>query len=174
MALVYDGLLIIAVVFVAFLFTIPFTSGFHEGLLSDVFHRLALQLGTATTHKTNLILSVYLFSVVFLFFAWFWTHGGQTLGMRTWKIRMVSLSADQVTWVQALMRFVVTLPVWAMLIYTMAFSSGKIDRPIIIGNTPDWAVYLIISAWLVFDQLPNNWRDKLCMVQIIKTSNNVK
>lgn len=40
-----------------------------------------------------------------LFFGGFWTHGGQTLGMRAWRLRLVS-SADggPVSWKQALLR----------------------------------------------------------------------
>ena len=33
--------------------------------------------------------TLYLYSICFLFYGWFWTHGGQTLGMRSWKIRVI-------------------------------------------------------------------------------------
>jgi len=26
---------------------------------------------------------------VFFFYGWFWTHGGQTLGLRTWRLQVV-------------------------------------------------------------------------------------
>ena len=35
----------------------------------------------------NILYQLYLCLVVFLFFAWFWVHGGQTLGMRAWRIK---------------------------------------------------------------------------------------
>ena len=34
---------------------------------------------------------IYVYSVAFVFFGWFWTHGGQTLGMKTWGIRIVAM-----------------------------------------------------------------------------------
>lgn len=33
---------------------------------------------------------VWLFLVLGLYFAWFWSHGGQTLAMKTWRIRLVA------------------------------------------------------------------------------------
>lgn len=38
------------------------------------------------------------------FFAWFWTHGGQTLGMRAWRLRLVDQNGAAVTVRQALIR----------------------------------------------------------------------
>jgi len=48
---------------------------------------------------------VYLLSVCCLFFCWFWTHGGQTLGMRAWRLRLESAGGEAVGWKQALLRF---------------------------------------------------------------------
>jgi len=48
----------------------------------------------------------YLLAVMFGFFGWFWTHGGQTLGMRAWRMRLVSTDSGPVTWTQAARRFV--------------------------------------------------------------------
>lgn len=44
------------------------------------------------------------------FFMWFWTHGGQTLGMRAWKIRVVTNDGQPINRQQATMRFL-----WAIL-----------------------------------------------------------
>jgi len=46
----------------------------------------------------------YLF-LSFAFFAWFWTHGGQTLGMRAWKMRVVTLQDTPLNIFDALARF---------------------------------------------------------------------
>jgi len=41
------------------------------------------------------------------FFSWFWTHGGQTLGMRAWRLELVSTdSGGPVSWRKALIRYV--------------------------------------------------------------------
>lgn len=38
------------------------------------------------------------------FFVWFWTHGGQTLGMRSWRIRLLGEDGEAVTARQAVTR----------------------------------------------------------------------
>jgi len=63
---------------------------------------VALNKGESVSHP-----AYYLALIVttFLFFGGFWTHGGQTLGMRTWKIKIISDNGNKVTWRQAAMRF---------------------------------------------------------------------
>lgn len=46
-----------------------------------------------------------LLAVTMLFFAWFWTHGGQTLGMRAWRIRVVRTDGRPLNWSRAALRF---------------------------------------------------------------------
>jgi uncharacterized RDD family membrane protein YckC len=48
--------------------------------------------------------TAYLIATGMGFFGWFWTHGGQTLGMRAWKLRLVSLDGLPIHWRQALIR----------------------------------------------------------------------
>lgn len=54
---------------------------------------------------------VYIYLIGFLYFGWFWTHGGQTLAMKTWKARLVSHSG-QISWRQALVRYIAALISW--------------------------------------------------------------
>jgi uncharacterized RDD family membrane protein YckC len=61
---------------------------------------------------------IYVYSVSFLFFGWFWTHGGQTLGMKTWGIRIEAMDGGPVSWNMALIRFLVALVSW------IAFGAG--------------------------------------------------
>lgn len=85
-AIVYDTLLLCAILLVATVVILPFTGG------------EAVQAG-------NPWFSAYIFAVCFLFFGWFWTHGGQTLGMRAWKLRLQRADGGAVAWWQALVRF---------------------------------------------------------------------
>lgn len=55
---------------------------------------------------------VYLLGVAFAFYGWFWTHGGQTLGMRAWRVYLVSENSTGVNWQQAFLRFVVGIFSW--------------------------------------------------------------
>ena len=48
----------------------------------------------------------WLFVVLGVYFCWFWTHGGQTLAMKTWRIRVISRDGQPVGWRRALVRYV--------------------------------------------------------------------
>ncbi len=68
-AVAYDLLLWLAVLFLATALILPISGG-------D-----ALRAG-------NPLYTSYLFMVSFFFYAWFWVHGGQTLGMRAWRLHV--------------------------------------------------------------------------------------
>ena len=51
-----------------------------------------------------------LVATTFVFFGWFWTHGGQTLGMRAWHLRLVRADASPLTWGDAARRFAASVP----------------------------------------------------------------
>ena len=48
---------------------------------------------------------ICLLGISVLFYCWFWTHGGQTLGMRAWRIRVVGRDGQEVGWGRAVGRF---------------------------------------------------------------------
>lgn len=52
---------------------------------------------------------LYLFAICFLYFGGFWVRGGQTLGLRTWRMKLVSNDGGPITWAMALKRFVYAL-----------------------------------------------------------------
>lgn len=45
-----------------------------------------------------------LIALTAFFYAWFWTRGGQTLGMRSWRLQLVSLDGEPIGWRRALVR----------------------------------------------------------------------
>jgi len=53
---------------------------------------------------TSNVYSGYLIAVVCLFFVWFWTHGGQTLGMRAWRLKVQRMNGASITPLQAILR----------------------------------------------------------------------
>lgn len=77
------------------------------------------------------------------FFCWFWTHGGQTLGMRAWKIQVMGEKGQAVTWRQALIRALVAL------LSIGAFGLG--------------------FAWMVIDPRRRTWHDIASATHIIFT-----
>lgn len=48
---------------------------------------------------------VYLYLAGFLFFGYFWTAKGQTLGMRAWRLVIVQTDHTAITWQQAAVRY---------------------------------------------------------------------
>ncbi|MBU6438411.1 MAG: RDD family protein, partial [Betaproteobacteria bacterium] len=46
------------------------------------------QQRNALTHRHEL--QAFLFLVLGIYFIWFWSHGGQTVAMKTWHIRLLS------------------------------------------------------------------------------------
>lgn len=48
---------------------------------------------------------VWLFLVIGIYFVWFWTHGGQTLAMKTWRIRLISRDGGPVRPNRAIARY---------------------------------------------------------------------
>lgn len=53
---------------------------------------------------TSNLYSGYLIGAVCLFFVWFWTHGGQTLGMRAWRLKVQRMDGSSISVFQAMLR----------------------------------------------------------------------
>ena len=93
-AMFYDALLLLSVLLVA--------------------TALALLLTKGTLHYHNPFFRTFLFLICFSFYAWFWLHGGQTLGMRAWRLRVQRPDGRPITIWQALLRFLVAIPSLAL------------------------------------------------------------
>ena len=50
------------------------------------------------------LFTVYIFVVAMFFYGYFWCKGGQTLGMRAWKLRIQNGDGSSITPVQAVIR----------------------------------------------------------------------
>jgi uncharacterized RDD family membrane protein YckC len=62
-----------------------------------------------------LLLDFYLGSIIFFYFGWFWTRGGQTLGMKTWKIKLLSNESHAINWQQVTIREITAVISWLFL-----------------------------------------------------------
>jgi uncharacterized RDD family membrane protein YckC len=71
------------------------------GVIIDTFLRDEQGLGLAISH---IPLQLFIIATPFLFFGWFWTHGGQTLGMRAWRLKLLDDHGQPATWRQSLIR----------------------------------------------------------------------
>jgi len=86
LSMIYESLL---------LFSLLFTGGYLFDTLTQSNHALFLR-GSR---------QAFLFLILGLYFVWFWTHGGQTLPMKTWRIRLVCPNGDAVPWQRACLRY---------------------------------------------------------------------
>ena len=82
----YELLLLLALVFIA---TLPFSYVF----------------GDATHGWRRYLLQGWVVFVTASYFVWFWTHGGQTLPMKTWRFKVVRADGAPLRWPQALHRY---------------------------------------------------------------------
>jgi uncharacterized RDD family membrane protein YckC len=75
------------------------------------FISVALNGGEAVTNQLEqAMLGSALFVITFTFYAWFWTHSGQTLGMQVWHIRLENHQHQTINSKQALVRFMAAIP----------------------------------------------------------------
>jgi len=60
------------------------------------------------------LFQILLLATSFLFYTWFWLHGGQTLGMRAWRLRVQRPDGRPITLWQATLRFTLAIPCLAL------------------------------------------------------------
>ncbi len=90
-AMFYDGLLLLALLLVATAIGTLFTGG-------------------EATDPGNPLMTTWLFFVSFFYFAWPWLQMGQTLGMKTWRIRLERIDGKPLTLWHILLRFISAIP----------------------------------------------------------------
>lgn len=88
------------------------------------------------------LLSTILFFVLFGFFAKFWTHSGQTLGMQVWGVRVQNADGTAISLWQALLRFIVSIGSW------LCFGLGFV--------------------WSLFDKQKRTWHDMYSGTQLVR------
>jgi uncharacterized RDD family membrane protein YckC len=103
----YDLLLLAALVVVA---TFPF---------------LAV-MGDATGGWRRSLLQLWVLAVAGAYFAWFWTHGGQTLPMKTWRLRLVRRDGAPVSVARAVHRYL--LAALGLFALGLGFLWALVDR----------------------------------------------
>ena len=123
-AILYDSFLLLTALFVAsFLIVIP--------------------TGIKPEDSYFFLFQAYIFLIAYLFFAWFWTRDGQTLGMRTWKMKLVNEDGSIVTWRSALLRFAIAIISW--LVFGLGF------------------------LWSLWDKQHRTWHDIVSKTKLVRT-----
>jgi uncharacterized RDD family membrane protein YckC len=90
LSLLYEGLIVLAVL-----------------LIGDLL--LLLAFAPAREPEYRPLVQLYLVALTGVYFVGFWTAGGQTLPMKTWRIRVVGPDGGPVGWRRGLARYLVAL-----------------------------------------------------------------
>jgi len=131
-AMFYDAFLIIAMLFIA------------SAILIYINH------GQAFNQHENPLYSLYLATLIFIFYAWFWRKGGQTLGMRVWKVKIIHDLGFYPHWHHSLLRLFFPLLVLVSL-----------------GEGYWWPLALYSLSYVWFLAFGYTWQDKISSTQII-------
>lgn len=108
MAIIYDGFLLIAICFIV------------ASLVSIITTYILNDLNAITKeHPYYLLNQMIMLSTIFFtgfaFYVWFWSKGGQTLGMKTWMLQLVSDNGNEITRKQAVIRAITAVLSWSVL-----------------------------------------------------------
>ena len=94
-AMLYDGLLILALLFMS---TLPF---------------IAAEGGEPVEPSANHLYQSVLAIVIYGFFVGFWTRSGRTLGMQSWRLQLETMDGEKASLGAATIRFFAALLSWA-------------------------------------------------------------
>ncbi len=118
LVMIYDGLLLCSVVF----FSSALLMGLFTWLGPDVLFNAPdpdypklLERSELGRIVGGVIVSINVVAVSFFFYGWFWTHGGQTLGMKAWNLYLVKPDGKFIGWKTAFKRYLAALLSWACL-----------------------------------------------------------
>ncbi|GAB3389120.1 RDD family protein [Azotobacter armeniacus] len=138
-AMFYDFLLCIALLIV-----ITFTYKLIQ--MTVVGSERLRQLSDAGALDGDPLLSTLLLFCLFGFFAKFWTHNGQTLGMQVWGLRIQNTDGTAIDLWQALLRFLIAIASW------LCFGLG----------------YL----WMLRDKQGRTWQDMYSNSRVVRLPKN--
>jgi uncharacterized RDD family membrane protein YckC len=101
---------------------------------------LVYSSSTQQTHalEGRMGLQLFVLSMLGLYFVWFWTHGGQTLAMNTWKMRLATNAGAPLSVGRALCRYLLS---W------MWFVPG-LGAAALLGLHKSSAIYGVLLAWI--------------------------
>ncbi|WP_417567891.1 RDD family protein [Marinobacter sp.] len=146
LAIIYDGLISIAVLLVA-TWAYTMVAGWITGWNQYE------QMAEAGQISGDPALTFVLFLVLYLFFAYFWTRVGQTLGMQVWRVRIENLDGTSVSWTQALIRYVTAA---AVLFLTLLASYYLSAATLFLSIPAMVALFYPINGLSVTDRLSHS------------------
>lgn len=139
-AMFYDFLLCVALMMVV-------TLVYQQGILRLIYGSDHLrELADRGALIGDPLLSTLLVFAPFGFFAKFWTHNGQTLGMQVWGLRVQNRDGSAISLLQALLRFMIAIASWLCL--GLGF------------------------LWMLWDKDKRTWHDRYSESQVVRLPKN--
>lgn len=141
----------------------------YEGVLLFGVVMIAGYLFSSLTQQRHALqgrheLQAFMFVVLAIYFTWFWSHGGQTLAMKTWHLRLVAADGGPVSQLRALLRFLATwvwfLPALAA-IWLFDVRGGGPITGVLLG----WVLFYGGSSLLRRDR--QFWHDVACGTRVV-------
>lgn len=143
---VYEGVLLFGVLMVA---------GFVYGLLTQQRHALVGMHG----------LQLFVFLVLGTYFSWFWSHGGQTVAMKTWHIRLLMQDGRPVPTARAVLRYLLSWT-WFLPALAGAYMAGaRSGAAIALAATLGVLGYAALSR---LNPQRQYWHDRLCGTRLVQ------
>lgn len=126
-AMVYDALIAVAVGMLAALILIAILTVLLEnGVLSKQgYEHVNDLIQSSIVYKS--VIQVWVGLWIACFFLWFWKHGGQTLGMRAWRLRLFNLhvQTEHIGYARLLLRLIASFGGLGTLLVLLDFK-GKL------------------------------------------------
>ena len=122
--------------------------------------------GLALKGLPRAFLQLYLTLIIGGYFLWFWLHGGQTLPMKTWHVRLVDVSGQPLTPARAFSRFLIAALFFgpAGVGLAILFFPGRVSLAIAV-----WAFFPMIATilWARFDADNQFLHDRIAGTRIV-------
>jgi len=110
------------------------------------------------------VMMAFLFCVIGAYFVWFWCKSGQTLAMKSWRLRLVSADGRALTWPRACVRYLLCW-VWVLPALSFAHFAGVDSAWNTLGLLTLWVLVYAALAWLHPQR--QFWHDAACSTRLV-------
>lgn len=145
--MVYEGVILFGIVFIA----------------GYLFSTLTQQRNGLTHHN---VLMTWIGMVVAVYFVYFWTHGGQTLPMKTWRLKVVDARGAPLSTARAILRYLLA---WLWFLPPLALHPLLgLTVPMTLGLCAGWIALWAAAVWL--DPSRQFLHDRLAGTRVVAVS----
>lgn len=149
-ASLYDALVLLAICFLAMAIVTPFFDP------QNSMHQI--------------LAGFYLLVIISTFYLWFWMHGGQTVGMRAWRLKLQTTNGQSINLAQGLFRIITAIPSWLGFgLFVLLASIRQVEKlPAPLQAIQVYAIWLCLFCllWILFDNRPKSWRNRISQTEI--------